>query len=76
MIHSKTESKDLKLQKMQGHLNSVGTILNVTNKLLGIKNNENLAPVELRENLGNLIHGCIDAIAIMSHVNKTTEQNH
>ena len=76
MIHSKTESKDLKLQKMQGHLNSVGTILNVTNKLLGIKNNENLAPVELRENLGNLIHGCTDAIAVMSHVNETIEQNH
>ena len=63
-------------QKLQSYfLNSVRTILKMTSNLLGLKNNKNLAPDEIRKNIYNLIHDCTDAIAILSHVNKTIEQN-
>ena len=63
-------------QKFQSYFsNSVRTILKMTSNLPGLKNNKSLAPDEIRKNICNLIHDCTDAIAILSHVNKTIEQN-
>ena len=66
----------MKLKKLQSYfLNSVGTISKVTSNLLGYKNNKHPAPDEIRKNIGNLIHDSTDAIAVLSHVNTTIEQN-
>ena len=76
MLQSKTRSKDLKTQKMQGCLlKAVGAISKVTNTLLELKNSKNLNTTTLNKNLSTMVHDCTDSLALLSQVNSDFEQN-
>ena len=76
MLQSKTRSKDLKTQKMQGCiLKAVGAISKVTNKLLKLKTSKNLNTTTLRKNISPIVHYCTDSLALLSHLNTDLEQN-
>ena len=76
MVQSKTRSKDLKIQKMQGCiLKAVGVISKVTNSLIDLKNNKDVSPNNFRSSLSSIVHECTDSLALLSHVNSTIEQN-
>ena len=52
MLQSKTRSKDLKTQKMQGCISkAVGAIAKVTNTLVELKNSKNLNTTTLSKNI-------------------------
>ena len=76
MLHSKSRSKDLKTQKLQGCiLGAVGAISKVTNALLELKNSKNLNTTTLSKNLSTMVHDCTDSLALLSQVNSDFEQN-
>ena len=76
MLLSKTRSKDLKTQKMQGCvLKEVEAISKVTNALLELKNSKNLNTTTLSKNLSASVHDCKDSPAPLSQVNTYLEQN-
>ena len=76
MLLSKTRSKDLKTQKMQGCvLKEVEAISKVTNALLELKNSKNLNTTTLSKNLSASVHDCTDSPAPLSQVNTYLEQN-
>ena len=76
MLLSKTRSKDLKTQKMQGCvLKEVEAISKVTNALLELKNSKNLNTTTLSKNLSGSVHDCTDSPAPLSQVNTDLEQN-
>ena len=76
MLLSKTRSKDLKIQKMQGCvLKEVEAISKVTNALLELKNSKNLNTTTLSKNLSASVHDCTDSPAPLSQVNTYLEQN-
>ena len=59
MLHSKTRSKDLKTEKLQGCiLQAVGVISKVTDTLIKLKNNKNLSLNDLRNSIGPIVHDC------------------
>ena len=76
MLLSKTRSKDLKTQKMQGCvLKEVEAISKVTNALLELKNSKNLNTTTLSKNLSASVQDCTDSPAPLSQVNTYLEQN-
>ena len=76
MLQSKTRSKDLKTQKMQGCvLKAIGSISKVTNALLELKNSKNLNTTTRKKNLSTMVHDCTDSLALLSQVNIDLEQN-
>ena len=76
MLQSKTRSKDLKTQKMQGCLlKAVGAISKVTNTLLELKSSKNLNTTILNKNLSTMVHDTTDSVALLSQVNSDLEQN-
>ena len=77
MLLSKTRSKDLKNQKLQGCiLQAVGIISKVTDTLIKLKNNKNLSLNNLRNSIGPMVHDCTDSLALLSHVSSSLEQTH
>ena len=75
MLQSKTRSKDLKTQKLQGCiLKVVGVISKVTDTLINLKNSKNLSLNNLRNSIGPMVHDCMDSLALLSHVNSSLEQ--
>ena len=65
MLHSKSRSKDLKTQKLQGCiLEAVGAISKVTNALLELKNSKNL-----NTPTSTMVQDCTDSLALLCHVN-------
>ena len=76
MLQSKTRSKDLKTQKMQGCvLKAVGAISKVTKALLELKNSKNLNTTTLNKSLSTMVHDCTDSLAPLSQVNADLEQD-
>ena len=76
MLQSKTRSKDLKTQKMQGRvLKAVAAIFEVTNALLELKNSKNLNTTTLNKHLNTMVHDCTDSLALLSQANTDLEQN-
>ena len=76
MLQSKTRTKDLKTQKMQGCvLKAVGAISRVSNALLQLKNSKNLNTTTLNSNLSTMVHDCTDSLVLLSQVNTDIEQN-
>ena len=76
MPQSKTRSKGLKTQKMQGCvLKAVGAISKVTNALLELKNSKNLNTTTLSKNLSTMVHDSIDSLAPLSQMNTDLDQN-
>ena len=77
MLQSKTRSKDLKTEKLQGCiLQAVGVISKVTDTLIKLKNNKNLSLNNLRNSIGPMVHDCTDSLALLSHVSSSLEQTH
>ena len=75
MLSSKTRSKDLKTQKLQGCiLKTAGVISKVTETLINLKNSKNLSLNNLRNSIGPMVHDCTDSLALLSHVNSRLEQ--
>ena len=75
MLSSKTRSKDLKTQKLQGCiLKTAGVISKVTETLINLKNSKNLSLNNLRNSIGPMVHDCTDSLALLSHVNGRLEQ--
>ena len=67
MLQSKTRSKDLKTQKLQDCiLKAVGVISKVTDTLINLKNNKNLALNSLRNSTGPMINDSTDSVALIS----------
>ena len=74
MLQSKTRSKDLKTQKMQGCiLKTAGAISKVTNALLELKNSKNVNTTTLSKNLSTMVHDCTDSLALLHQVNTDPE---
>ena len=77
MVQSKTRSKDLKIQRIQGCiLKAVGVISKVTDTLINLKYDKNLSPNNMRKSLGPMVHDCNDFLALHSHVNSRLEETH
>ena len=77
MLQSKTRSKDLKTQKLQDCiLKAVGVISKVTDTLINLKNNKNLALNSLRNSTGPMINDSTDSVALISLVDSSLEQTH
>ena len=75
MLQSKTRSKYLKIQKLQGCiLKAVGVISKVTDTLVNLKNSKDLSPNILRNSIGPVVHVCTDSLALLIHVNSSLEQ--
>ena len=78
MLQSKTRSKDLKTQKMQGCvLKEVEAISKATNALLELKNRKKLNTTTSKKskNLSTMVHDCTDSLTLPSQVNTDLEQN-
>ena len=76
MLQSKTRSKYLKTQKMQGCiLKAVGAISKATNTLVELNNRKNLNTTTQSKNISTMVHDCTDSLALLSHVNADLEQN-
>ena len=76
MLQSKTRSKGLKTQRMQGCiLKALGAISKVANALLELKTSKNLNTTTLSKNLSTIVHDCTDSLALLSHVNTDLERN-
>ena len=76
MLQSKTRSKDLKTQKMQGCvLKEVEAISKATNAWLELKNRKKLNTTTLSKNLSTMVHDCTDSLTLTSQVNTDLEQN-
>ena len=75
ILQSKTRSKDLKTQKLQGcKLKAVGVISKVTDTLINLKSNKNLSLNNLRNSIGLMVHDCTYSLALLSHMNSSLEQ--
>ena len=76
MLLSKTRSKDLKTQKMQGCvLKEVEAISKVTNALLELQDSKNLNTTTLSKNLSASVHDFTDSPAPLSQANTDLERN-
>ena len=74
MLQSKTRSKDLKTQKMQGCiLKALEAISKITNGLLELKNSKHLYTTILSNNISTIVHDCTDSLTLFSHVNTDLE---
>ena len=63
MLHSKTKSKDIKLQKLQtGILKAVAVISKALYSLRKLKNTKNLNNIHFKGSLSSIVYDCMGLI--------------